>query len=119
MALEIQGTPVYKNCNIRNDRMRARYELLEAEKTRILKEIAERDKRLREIEDLKASLNKEEVGNVLDYVRCYARARKLNVKDIDDMLCHCQNKLNGNIDSVFLYFDNPVEDKNENKDCED
>ncbi len=47
-------------------------------------------------------LRKEEVCNVLNYVR--SRSRKLSASRIDTLLCHCQNMLNGNIDNIVLTF---------------
>ena len=42
----------------------------------------------------------ESVNRVLDFVRSEYRAKR-NV-DIEKLLCHCQNKLYGNIDGVEL-----------------
>lgn len=41
-------------------------------------------------------------------VRC---CKAENENDIDIYLCHCQNKLNGNSNNVFLRFDDPAEEK--------
>lgn len=42
----------------------------------------------------------ESVNRVLDFVRSEYRAKR-NV-DIETLLCHCQNKLYGNIDGIEL-----------------
>lgn len=47
-------------------------------------------------------LRKEEVCNVIDYVR--SRLNRLDQHRIDVLLCHCQNMLNGNIDNTVLTF---------------
>lgn len=39
------------------------------------------------------------VDRVLDYIRC---AKITDVRRLDILLCHCQNKLHGNIDGVEL-----------------
>jgi len=43
------------------------------------------------------------VRRTLDYMRSYHK--QLNNSDIDTMLCHCLNKLNGNIDGVEMALD--------------
>ena len=43
------------------------------------------------------------VNRVLDFIRDEYRAGRLC--DLDTLLCHCQNKLNGNIDGVELSLD--------------
>lgn len=43
------------------------------------------------------------VNRVLDFVR--RNCDKLSKHDIDTLLCHCQNKLNGNIDGIELALD--------------
>lgn len=42
------------------------------------------------------------VSRVLDYIRCVNRAGKLSEIDLDKLLVHCHNKLNGNIDGIEL-----------------
>lgn len=108
---KVEGIPVYVVCNNHNDTLRSRYESLEAEEKVIRKEIREREARLAQINDEYRDLNKCEVHNVIDYIRCYSRSGNISVSDIDTYLCHCQNKLNGNINSAFLHFDNPVEEQ--------
>lgn len=111
MSSRVEGIPVYESCNKRNTKLRDKYIELEAEEKRILEEIKRHEERLDEIYDNYKIINREEVVNVLDYVRSYTRTNNLQQTDIDSLLCHCQNKLNGNINSVFLTFDNPAEDK--------
>lgn len=113
--VEIQGYPVYQCCNNANDILRRKYESLELEEMRLRDEIKERQKRIDEISEEYRCLNKAEVDNVLEYVRCYSRSQSLQLRKIDTLLCHCQNKLNGNIDSTFLHFDNPLEEKDNNE----
>ena len=43
------------------------------------------------------------VNRVLDYLRI--RASLLTPRDIDTYLCHCQNKLHGNLDGLELILD--------------
>lgn len=45
----------------------------------------------------------DEVYNVLEYIKL--KASKLSPTEINILLVHCQNKLNGNIDTIFLKFD--------------
>lgn len=45
----------------------------------------------------------ESVNRVLDFIRAEYRAGR--VCDLEILLCHCQNKLNGNIDGTELSLD--------------
>lgn len=45
----------------------------------------------------------ESVNRVLDFIRNEYRAGR--ICDIETLLCHCQNKLNGNIDGIELDLD--------------
>jgi hypothetical protein len=107
----IKGIPVFECCNNTNDTLRNRYQLLEAEELRLREEIEQRKRRIEEIKTEYKYLNEAEVNVVLDYVRSYSNAHKLKETDIDIYLCHCQNKLNGNINDVFLTFKDPAEEK--------
>lgn len=109
--VEINGYSIYEVCNNSNDILRDRYMRLEIEENRLREEIKERERKLAEIRGEYKNLNMAEVHVVLDYVRTYLRSNKLQHSEADSLLCHCQNKLNGNINSVFLRFDNPVEEK--------
>lgn len=109
-------TSVFEDCNNTNDVLRNKYQSLSTEEHRLREEIRQHEKRIKEIRAEYKDLNKAEVNVVLDYVRSYSRAHKLNEKDIDTYLCHCQNKLNGNIDSTFLSFTDPMEVKDESID---
>lgn len=102
------GTPVYQRCNNVNNILLERYTSLKSEETRLIKEIEERQHRINEIRTEYKDLNVAEVNNVLDYVRTYSYSDKLSKNEIDALFCHCQNKLNGNINSVFLTFKNPT-----------
>lgn len=46
-----------------------------------------------------------EVNYVLENVASLIRTGKTDLREIGTYLCHCQNKLNGNIDGVILNFD--------------
>lgn len=107
----IKGIPISESCNNTNDALRNRYQLLEAEELRLREEIEQRKRRIEEIKAEYRHLNEVEVNVVLDYVRSYSNAHKLKQTDIDVYLCHCQNKLNGNCNSIFLRFDDPAEEK--------
>jgi hypothetical protein len=45
----------------------------------------------------------ESVNRVLDFIRDEYRAGR--ICDLEALLCHCQNKLNGNIDGIELDLD--------------
>lgn len=45
----------------------------------------------------------ESVNRVLDFIRNEYRAGR--ICDLETLLCHCQNKLNGNIDGTELSLD--------------
>lgn len=102
---------VLAQCNNTNDALRNRYQLLKAEELRLREEIEQHKRRIAEIKTEYKYLNEAEVNVVLDYVRSYSNAHKLKETDIDIYLCHCQNKLNGNINDVFLTFKDPAEEK--------
>ena len=106
-----KGIFVFESCNNYNDVLRNKYQSLKAEEQQLREEIRQRERRIEEIKAEYKDLNKAEVNVVLDYVRSYSRTHRLNENDIDTYLCHCQNKLNGNIDSTFLSFSNPAEVK--------
>ena len=110
---EIKGIPIYQHCNNANDILKTRYEALEAEENKIRAEIAKCEARLKEIHEEYKDLNKAEVNTVLDYVRGYTNTNILPKEDIDSLLCHCQNKLKGNINSIFLTFIDPEEKDDE------
>lgn len=107
----IKGISILEHCNNTNDILRNRYQLLEAEELRLREEIEQRKRRIEEIKAEYRHLNEVEVNVVLDYVRSYSNAHKLKQTDIDVYLCHCQNKLNGNINDVFLRFVDIAEEK--------
>lgn len=72
-----------------------------------LAEIRQHEK---EIADIRLDYNskivkyrKESVNRVLDFVKSEYRAGR--ICDLEILLCHCQNKLNGNIDGVELDLD--------------
>ena len=111
--VEIKGIPIWEDCNKQNDSLQNAYDKLEKEFIKLYKERERINERLREIKEEYKRLNIEEVNNVLDYVRTYRKI--ITPHDIDMYLCHCQNKLNGNIDSIFLTFEDPKKyNKNEN-----
>ena len=107
----IKGITISERCNNTNDTLRNRYQLLEVEELRLREEIEQRKRRIEEIKAEYRYLNEAEVNVVLDYVRSYSSAHKLKETDIDVYLCHCQNKLNGNCNNIFLRFDDPTEEK--------
>lgn len=100
MGAKIQPNGGYKTidvCNSNAEKMKERYKKIEAQMNEAYLII---EKSKKEIEGLR----REEVQNVLDYVRTYFNSGVLNKNDIDSYLCHCQNTLYGNIDGVFLTF---------------
>ena len=107
---------VFESCNKQNDTLRHKYDNLKAEEENLKKEIQEREARLRDIRREYTDLNEAEINVVLDYVRSYSITDSLSKQEIDTYLCHCQNKLNGNINSTFLHFNDPMEAKNESTD---
>ena len=101
---------VVEDCRNLNNKLRDKYISLETEERQLREEIRRREERIEEIRAEYKDLNKAEVNVVLDYVRSYVRQNKLKENDIDTYLCHCQNKLNGNINSTFLSFTDPEEE---------
>lgn len=108
---EIKGYPVYQCCNNANSILQRKYDTLKAEEDKLRMEIRERENRIEAIREEYKDLNKAEVDTVLDYVRSYTRADILSKNDIDVLLCHCQNKLKGNINSTFLQFNSPEQEE--------
>lgn len=105
----MKGISVFESCNNLNNVLRNKYQSLEAEELKLRDEIRQRERRIEEIRAEYKDLNEAEVNVVLEYVRGYSRTHRLNENDIDTYLCHCQNKLNGNINSTFLSFSDPEE----------
>lgn len=64
----------------------------------------------KEIADIRLAYNSkiakyriESVNRVLDFIRSEYTAGR--ICDLETLLCHCQNKLNGNIDGIELTLD--------------
>lgn len=64
----------------------------------------------KEIADIRLDYNSkiaryriESVDRVLDFIRSEYKAGR--ICDLETLLCHCQNKLNGNIDGIELDLD--------------
>ena len=73
-------------------------------------DLAEIRRHEKEIADIRLDYNskivkyrKESVNRVLDFIRSEYRAGR--ICDLETLLCHCQNKLNGNIDGTELNLD--------------
>ena len=88
-------------------------------------DLAEIRQHEKEIADIRLDYNskivkyrEESVNRVLDFIRSEYRAGR--ICNLEILLCHCQNKLNGNIDGVELDLDEhlrgvPFEKVGENK----
>lgn len=61
------------------------------------------DSRFKSSDDYKLAYRLESVDRVLDFIRNEYRAGR--ICDLETLLCHCQNKLNGNIDGTELTLD--------------
>lgn len=68
--------------------------------------LAEIRRHEQEIESIRTAYNKmivkyrmESVDRVIEYIRA---AKITDAKELDTLLCHCQNKLAGNIDGIEL-----------------
>ncbi|MCI6480499.1 MAG: hypothetical protein MSA98_10535 [Spirochaetia bacterium] len=109
----ITGTPVYEACNNTIQTLQSRYNELDKQLEKLRKDADRITEKIFEIRREYKDLNQAEVNEILSYVRSYAAM--LSSREIDILLCHCQNKLNGNIDSVFLTLENPKKqgDKND------
>ena len=59
----------------------------------------------------------ESVNRVLDFIRNEYRAGR--ICDLETLLCHCQNKLNGNIDGIELDLDGHLRGVSFKKDDKD
>jgi hypothetical protein len=73
-------------------------------------DLAEIRRHEKEIADIRLDYNSkivkyriESVNRVLDFIRSEYRAGR--ICDLETLLCHCQNKLNGNIDRTELNLD--------------
>lgn len=99
------GTTVYEVCNNTIQILQSRYNELDKQLEKLRKNADRITERIHEIREEYKKLNQAEVYEILSYVRSYAAM--LSSSEIDTLLCHCQNKLNGNIDSVFLILKNP------------
>lgn len=74
------------------------------------RDLAEIKQREKAIVDIRLNYNSkivkyrtESVDRVLDFIRSEYKAGR--ICDLETLLCHCQNKLNGNIDGTELTLD--------------
>ena len=96
---EIKGYSIDKVAERRKQSLEEDYSFCESK----LAEIRQHEK---QIETIRSTYNKliieyrmKSVDRVLDYIR----SKKItDSKRLDILLCHCQNKLNGNIDGIEL-----------------
>lgn len=100
---EIKGYTAEEIARDTKEKLISDYELCE----RDLVEIKQHEK---EIADIRLDYNSkivkyrmESVKRVLDFIRDEYRAGR--ICDLETLLCHCQNKLNGNIDGTELDLD--------------
>lgn len=100
---EIKGYTVEEVARDEKQKLISDYEFCK----RDLAEIRQREK---EIADIRLDYNSkivkyrmESVNRVLDFIRSEYNAGR--ICDLETLLCHCQNKLNGNIDGTELDLD--------------
>ena len=96
---EIKGYSIEKIAETRKTELEEDYNFC-------AKKLAEIRRREEEINSIRIAYNKKiveyrikSVDRVLDYIRS---AKITDVRRLDLLLCHCQNKLNGNIDGCEL-----------------
>jgi hypothetical protein len=99
----IKGYTVEEVAQIAKQKLISDYEFCKGN----LAKIRQREK---EIADIRLDYNSkivryriESVDRVLDFIRSEYKAGR--VCDLEVLLCHCQNKLNGNIDGIELDLD--------------
>ena len=99
----IKGYTVEEVARDAKEKLISDYELCKHD----LVEIKQREK---EIADIRLDYNSkivkyrmESANRVLDFIRSEYKAGR--VCDLEVLLCHCQNKLNGNIDGIELDLD--------------
>lgn len=99
----IKGYTVEEVARIAKQKLISDYEFCKCN----LAKIRQREK---EIADIRLDYNSkiaryriESVDRVLDFIRSEYKAGR--VCDLEVLLCHCQNKLNGNIDGIELDLD--------------
>lgn len=99
----IKGYTVEEVARIAKEKLISDYEFCKGN----LAKIRQREK---EIADIRLDYNSkiaryriESVDRVLDFIRSEYKAGR--VCDLEVLLCHCQNKLNGNIDGIELDLD--------------
>ena len=96
---EIKGYTVEEVAEHRKDKLTSDYNFCKAK-------LAEIRRHEQEIESIRTAYNKmivkyrmESVNRVIEYIRA---AKITDAKELDTLLCHCQNKLAGNIDGTEL-----------------
>lgn len=96
---EIKGYTMEEVAEHRKDNLVSSYNFCKAK-------LAEIRRHEQEIESIRTAYNKmivkyriESVCRVLDYIRA---AKITDAKELDTLLCHCKNKLAGNIDGTEL-----------------
>lgn len=73
--------------------------LYECEKEHMRRAEEAKNMRMRRLEEYRV----ESVCRVLDFIRM--NTKRIDPRKIDTLLCHCQNKLRGNIDGIELTLD--------------
>ena len=100
---EIKGYTVEEVARNEKQKLISDYEFCK----RDLDEIRQREKEIADIRlDYNSKIAKyrmESVNRVLDFIRSEYRVGR--ICDLETLLCHCQNKLNGNIDGIELTLD--------------
>lgn len=96
---EIKGYTVEEVAEHRKDKLVRDYNFCKSK-------LAEIRRHEQEIESIRTAYNKmivkyrmESVNRVIEYIRA---AKITDAKELDTLLCHCQNKLAGNIDGTEL-----------------
>lgn len=109
----ITVTPFYEACNNTIQTLKSRYNELDKQLEKLRKDAERITEKISKIRREYKDLNEAEVQAILSYIRSYAA--RLSSSEIDTLIFHCQNKLNGYIDSVFLTLKNPKKqgDKND------
>lgn len=110
-----RGYTVEEVAELRKDKILAEYDFIRQKE----QEIQNKEREISSIREVvskkKIEYRIESVQRVLEFIR---HADITNKRDLDLLLCHCQNKLNGNIDGTEIdlgHFIAKEEKKNDSK----
>lgn len=100
--MEIKGYTAEEIARSEKERLMSDYEFIKSK----YEEIRDHERQIENIRKAILKLETEYRRDSVNRVLAWIRSKKItDEKELDTLLCHCQNKLNGNIDGVEITLD--------------